>query len=241
VNQLTHSIRVLGVIPARGGSKSIPRKNIADLAGKPLIAYSIESAMQSKLLTKTIVSTDCPEIAHISKTLGADVPFLRPANLATDQSASVDVVLHALKFMQELENVKYHAVMLLQPTTPFRKSKHIDKAISEFADSGVDSIKSVSDVNGVHPFRMYELDSKSSLVPFCPFVEDPMMPRQQLRPVYIRSGDIYLTSTKWLHKNKSLISVNAKGLIIDTQPSVNIDEPADLELARILVNNWANE
>jgi len=230
-------MRVLGVIPARGGSKSIPKKNIADLAGKPLIAHTINSAQSATLLDRFIVSTDCCEIAAVARDFGASVPFIRPAKLATDDSDSKGVVLHALAFMERQLNVTFDAVMLLQPTTPFRKPIWIDEAITRLANSELDSVVSLVSVGAVHPYRMYSLNKSSELVPFVDGDFDQMLPRQKLPSVYIRSGDIYITRRQCILEQDSLIGEVSGGMVIDSKYAVNIDEPVDLEMARILVKS----
>lgn len=225
--------RVLGVIPARGGSKSIASKNIVDLGGKPLIAYTIDAAQKAQLLDGCIVSTDCNEIASVAKACGGDVPFIRPGALATDSADSLGVVLHALEFMENKNQTRYDAVVMLQPTTPFREASWIDDALKHLAESELDSIVSVVDVGANHPYRMYSIDQNKELVPFVDGVDDPMMPRQKLPPVYIRSGDIYATRRNCLMEQSSLIGRHSGGLVIDPEYAVNIDEPMDLEVARL--------
>ena len=233
ISDSLHRFRTLGVIPARGGSKSILKKNIVDLGGKPLIAHTIEAARNAILLVDLVVSTDCEEIAAVAREWGADVPFIRPKELSTDTADSLGVVRHALEFMEEKFNVSYEAVVLLQPTTPFRLPSWIDDALRRLADSTLDSVVSVVDVGANHPFRMYRLDENENLMPFVDGIEDPMMPRQRLPPVYIRSGDIYATRRSCLLEQKSLIGRHSGGLVIDPKYAVNIDEPLDLEVARL--------
>ena len=227
------NFRTLGVIPARGGSKSIPKKNIVDVCGKPLIAHSITAAQQSKLLSYFIVSTDSEEIAMVAESYGADVPFIRPSELATDSADTFGVVLHALDFMENKLKTHFDAVILLQPTTPLRESAWIDDAIKRLQESDLDSIVSVVDVGANHPYRMYRINQNEELEPFIEGVADPMMPRQKLPQVYIRSGDIYATRRSCLLEKKSLIGSRSGGFRIDSAQAVNIDEPNDLELARL--------
>ena len=132
------------IIPARGGSKGIPNKNIVDLNGKPLIAYTIAAAQNSKLLDTFIVSTDSIEIASVAKKYGAEVPFLRPDVLSTDSADSLGVVLHALESLERLSNTEYDAVVMLQPTTPLRDASLIDSSIQRLASSDLDSVVSVA-------------------------------------------------------------------------------------------------
>ena len=145
--------KILGIIPARGGSKGIPKKNIAQLSGKPLIAYTINAALKSKLLTKVIVSTDDKKIADIAKEYGCEVPFIRPESLSGDDVLTYPVLKHAIEFLQENNHEKYDAILLLQPTSPFRSSKDIDNAIN-LLSKDVDCVISISNVEGNHPLRM---------------------------------------------------------------------------------------
>ena len=224
---------MLGVIPARGGSKSIPHKNVVDLGGKPLIAYTIAAALEAQLLDDFIVSTDCEKIASIARSLGAEVPFIRPKHLSSDFADSLGVVVHALAFMENKKQKRYDAVVMLQPTTPFRKASWIDNALRRLAESELDSVVSVVDVGANHPYRMYSLDAKEELIPFVYGVDNPMMPRQKLPPVYIRSGDIYATRRSCLLEQRSLIGRSSGALVIDFEYAINIDEPLDLEVARL--------
>lgn len=237
----TKKLNVLAVIPARGGSKSIFQKNIVDLDGKPLIAYTIAAAHCSQMIDDLIVSTDCSHIAAIAREYGADVPFIRPSELSTDAADSLGVVLHALTFMEKKIKTTYDVVIMLQPTTPFRKASWIDHALSRLAETDLDSIVSVVDVGANHPFRMYTINSNQELVSLVDSGMDPMMPRQYLPPVYIRSGDIYATRRSCLLGQKSLIGSRSGGLIIEPELSVNIDEPLDLVIARLMLQQLKND
>ena len=230
-------MRVLGVIPARGGSKSIHLKNIVELCGDPLIAYSIKSAAGSKYLEDFIISTDSLEIAKVAKDYGGKVPFLRPAEISTDAASSIDVVRHALKFMECSKGVVYDACMLLQPTNPLRTSRQIDQAINLFASTKLDSVVSIVSVGATHPYRMYSLTEYGTLEPFVKNLENPMLPRQQLPPIYIRSGDIYLTSRDVVLNGTDLIGESSLGLIVDPENTVNIDSEIDLILAKSLIKS----
>ena len=224
-------MRVLGVIPARGGSKGIPKKNLVEICGKPLIAHSIDTASKSHNLTTFIVSTDSDEIADVATRHGALVPFRRPAKISNDTASSFDVIMHALDYMEAESNSVYDAVMLLQPTTPMRTAGTIDAAISQLLNSDCDSVVSVVDVGANHPYRMYKLEHKNTLVNLLKN-DDPMMPRQQLPRVYIRSGDIYVTRRECLMQKRSLIGVASKAIVINPEDTVNIDTFEDLIIAR---------
>ena len=141
-------MKILAVIPARGGSKSVPRKNIAIVAGRPLLAYTVTEALKVGAITDLVVSTDDPEIAALGRSLGALVPFLRPTSLATDQAQSAPVLRHSLLEMEALRGDRYDAVMLLQPTSPLRQARHIEQAIEMLTNNDVDSVVSVVGVGG---------------------------------------------------------------------------------------------
>jgi CMP-N,N'-diacetyllegionaminic acid synthase len=223
---------ILGVIPARGGSKGVPGKNIKHLAGKPLIAYSIDAAKDSGL-SKVIVSTDDEQIADVARGLGADVPFLRPDILASDTAKSLDVSRHALLTMEKSDNVQYDAIMLLQPTTPFRTTEDINQAIELLlANPDADSVISVVDVQGHHPARMKYLEEGILIdPPFCEAYENQN--RQELRPMYIRNGAIYLTKRDTL-LNNSYKGNKCLGLAMSNARSSNIDTLFDFKLAEWL-------
>lgn len=181
--------RILGVIPARGGSKTIAKKNIKPLLGRPLIVYTIVPALRSKLLTRVIVSSDDDEIIKISRRYGADVPFVRPKKLAMDLSLATDVIRHAVLEVEKQERKKYDYVVMLQPTTPLRMTRDIDNALKKLIETGADSVISVVNVGPMHPMRMKRI-VEDKLVDY---VEEEVenMPKELLPPVYIRNGAIY--------------------------------------------------
>ena len=221
-------MRVLGLVPARGGSKSIPRKNLVELGGVPLIQWTIQAALGSNL-ERVVVSTDDDEIAEISQNLGAEVPFKRPAELSSDQTLSIDVVLHALDVLEE----DFDAVMMLQPTSPFRTSIDIVSAIKIIDDAS--SVISVVPVEGTHPARMKFVEDGVLIDP--PFAETiENMPRQDLRPMYIRNGAIYLTRIADL-RHRTFKGALSRALIMPKERSINIDTSFDLALARVALSN----
>ncbi len=226
-----NKLKVLGIIPARGGSKGIPSKNIKELDGMPLIAYTIRAAISSNL-THVIVSTDSQTIADIAIRYGANVPFLRPDNLATDTASSMPVAIHGLLEMEKLYECQYDAVMLLQPTTPFRTTEDINSAISLLIEKDTDSVISVVDVGGTHPARMKYL-REGLLIdpPFCEEKENQN--RQELEPMFIRNGAIYLSKRNVLLKG-TYKGDSCAALIMPNKRSVNIDTIFDFEYAEWL-------
>ena len=155
---------VLAVIPARGGSKGVPRKNIRQVCGKPLIAYTIETALAAKeLFRRVLVSTDDAEIADVSRRWGAEVPFLRPSELANDKAPMIPVIQHAIRFAENDENVRYDWVCLLQPTEPFRTLADIEKVLAIAMAGGCDSVISVVQVFSVHPMLMKRIEDGRAL------------------------------------------------------------------------------
>jgi CMP-N,N'-diacetyllegionaminic acid synthase len=222
-------MNVLGIIPARGGSKGVPNKNIKLLCGKPLIAYTIEVAKSSKL-NKIIVSTDSELIAEIAKSFGADIPFIRPDELSSDTAKSLDVAIHALKEAEKIYKENFDAIMLLQPTTPFRTTEEINQAIMLLESNlDADSVISVEDVEGTHPARMKYLREGVLVDPdFCEAYENQN--RQELEKMYIRNGAIYLTR-KHVFMTNSYKGKKCLGLVMPSNRSINIDTLADFEYA----------
>lgn len=182
---------ILTIIPARGGSKGVPRKNIKALGGKPLIAYTIETAKQSKYVGRLIVSTDDQEIADISESFGADVPFLRPAEFATDKAKAIGVVKHALLEMEKLDGREYPTVVYLEPPAPFKIAEDIDQSIELFFIHDPGSVVSVFKANQFHPILMKQIID-GQLKPI--WKEEPEgVPRQLYQPTcYMRNGAVYV-------------------------------------------------
>jgi N-acylneuraminate cytidylyltransferase len=229
---------VLALIPARGGSKSVPRKNIRLVAGKPLIAYTIEQANKSALISRTIVSTDDPEIASISLQCGADVPFLRPAELAEDDTPDWPVFNHALRWLKETENYEPDIVVHLRPTTPNRRVETLDKAIATFiASPEIDSMRSVRPAEH-SPYKMVLINSSGYIEPVVipPNCENELwnMPRQQLPQAYQGDGYVDLTRPRIILRRQSMFGEKTKAFLID-EPVVDIDNESDLKRAEGLL------
>ena len=221
-------MRVLGVIPARGGSKAIPGKNLVELGGKPLIKWTLDAASASTL-ERVVVSTDDDKIADYCVEHGTEVPFRRPRELSTDTAQTIDAVIHALDVLNE----DFDAVMLLQPTTPFRSSEDIDRCVKMLSSSDADSVISVVDVAGHHPARMKFLEDGLLIdPPFAEAIEN--QPRQELRPMFIRNGAVYLTRVKTL-RMRSFKGQKCMAFVMPAERSINIDDMSDLRIARALL------
>jgi CMP-N-acetylneuraminic acid synthetase len=225
-------MNILGVIPARGGSVGIPRKNLYPLNGQPLIAYAIQAARAAHSLNRVIVSTDDDEIAHVARDYGADVPFMRPADLAQSQTPTVPVIQHALAM---LDPTQFDAVVVIQPTAPLRLSEDIDNAIALLTD-GFDSVVSVAEVpHQFNPNWIHHIDDHA----LHPYIEDGPLKyirRQDLPPVYYRNGAVYVTRCMVLKKSGNLYGERTAAYIMPPQRSVNIDSLSDIWLAEYFLS-----
>ena len=226
-------MKILGLIPARGGSKGIPGKNLKPLGGKPLLRYTAESAKESELLLRVILSSDDHNIIEAAKKIGLEVPFLRPQNLAQDNSSSFAVVQHALQFFAQ-KGEKFDAVCLLQPTTPFRRKRLIDQAIKKFVSGGFHSLISVREVpQDYNPHWTFE--EENGHLKIATGEEHIISRRQELPKAYHRDGAIYLTKTEVLLEQNSLYGKNIGFIDTTEDPYVNIDTVQDWkEAERIL-------
>ena len=228
--------RLLAIIPARGGSERLPRKNILDLAGKPLIAWTIEAALNSKYIDRIVVSTDDQEIADISIKYGAEVPFLRPKSLATDDSPSIDTVINVLGEIEIIDQ-HYDYIVLLQPTSPLRTEIDIDKAIELLEKKSADSVISVCEVD--HPPHWNNtLPDDGNMQLF--FREDNANKRSQDFDIYYRlNGAIYIVKIGRLLKEESLfLKTNTFAYCMDAYSSVDIDKEEDLLVAKCFAKNF---
>lgn len=226
--------KILGVIPARGGSKGVPRKNIRLLAGKPLIGYSIEAAQASNGISVLTVSTEDEEIASYARSLQVSIPYMRPAALAGDTTPTLDVILDLLEYYRSAGE-RFDAVCLLQPTTPLRTASMITEAITQFVEKGLDSLISVLPVpDHLNPHWLFEPDAKGFL--HIATGEKQIIPRRQDLPkAYYRSGDIYITSVEVVEQRRSFFGERLGYLELDGSRHVNIDTPADWNRAEELL------
>lgn len=222
---------ILGLIPARGGSKGVPRKNIRLVAGKPLIAYSIEAALESGCLNPIIVSTDDAEIAQVSRTFGAEVR-MRPPSLAGDETPMIEVVRHVIELVERERGLRFDYCVLLQPTAPMRVAEDIQLGVDILIRTGADSVVSVYKVSDHHPSRMYRIENDK----LEPLQSEPSNRlRQSLPPVYHRNGALYAFQRSLLDRADTLIGADARPYIMPEERSVNIDNEIDLLLADLLL------
>lgn len=219
--------KILGLIPARGGSKGLPKKNIKLLNGKPLIVWTIEQALNSKYLDKVVVSTDDTEIAEVSKKHGAEVPFLRPKELATDESPTIDTILHTVNWFED-KGECFDYLALLEPTSPLRKKSDIDNAIITLIDniSKAQSLVSVGIVTLEHPFYIKKIDEEGYLRAFLNF-EKLTYRRQDLPIVYFPYGVIYLASINSLKKYKTFYQDKTLPFVIERWQNYEVDDLYD--------------
>ncbi len=227
--------KILVVITARGGSKGLPGKNIKILGGKPLIAYSIESAKESDLITHSIISTDDPEIAEVARKWGGEVPFMRPAELATDTAGHVGVMQHAVKFMEEKLGFTFDYVVIFQPTSPFRTKDDVDGTIQKLIDTGADSAVSIFEIDSTyHPIKVKKLEG-DRVLPYC--MEEPEGKRRQDLPkAYRRSSAIYAMKRDLLMIGGKLFGDYVVGYVTPREYFVDIDTHFDWVVAEDIYN-----
>lgn len=219
--------KVLGLIPARGGSKGIPRKNIRPLGGKPLIAWTIEVARNSQYIDRLVVSTDDQEIADTVRKWGADVPFMRPAELASDTARGIDVVLHALRELPE-----YDVVVLLQPTSPFRTVTDVDGAVSLWKKCG-ETVVGVTEARK-SPYWMYLLDEEGRLQSLLTKAGETTN-RRELPPAYALNGAVYVAGHQELQEQQTFLTPMSRGYEMPRERSIDLDSEEDWEYAEWMI------
>ncbi len=226
--------RVLGLVPARGGSKGIPRKNIRLLGGRPLLAYTATAALAASRLTRVVLSTEDPEVAETGTQCGLDVPFLRPVDLAQDATPSLAVVQHALRWL-EARGERYDAVCLLEPTSPLRSAEEIDACIALLEQSGADAVVTVRRVpDELNPHWTY-LPDAAGFLRLSTGEATPLPRRQDLPPAYHRDGSVYVTRRDVALDRNSMYGDRLIGYVVADRPWVNIDTAADWARAEALV------
>jgi N-acylneuraminate cytidylyltransferase len=218
---------ILAVIPARGGSKGLIRKNLCDLAGKPLIAWTIEETKKSQYIDRCILSSEDIEIINVAKLYGCEVPFVRPNQFAQDDSTSIEVILHAIS---KINNYDY--VVLLQPTSPLRSVEDIDKCIEKIVETNAPSCVSVT-IPDKSPYWMYTLEQNSKMIPLID--QDLILRRQDLPSTFVLNGAVYIAKTEWFIENKSFFTYETVGYVMDKKRSYDIDTIEDLMICEYLI------
>lgn len=226
--------KVLAVIPARGGSKGLPGKNILNFCGKPLIAWSIEQALQTPEIDKVIVSTDSQEIAEIAKSFGATVPFLRPDFLASDTASSIDVLLHAADFLNQNAGENYDYLVCLEPTSPLREVKDISGALETLnQNQSIESVVGVARTESIHPAFLYKIEEEK-LTPY--LAKHPnSLRRQELEILYHLEGSVYAATIDSLREKRGFYHEKTAPWIVEKYKSIEIDEYSDFIQAEALM------
>lgn len=227
-SDMSKKLNILAIIPARGGSKGVPRKNIRLLCGKPLIAYTIEAALSSKRIDKVVVSTEDEEIAEIARECGAEI-IMRPVELADDSAPTEPVLEHAVKYLKETEGYRADVIVLLQPTSPLRNSQHIDDALDTFFNNKYDSLLSVCPS---HSF-LWRIDNKGPYPLNYDFKSRPR--RQDRQPEYRENGAIYITKYDILMKDHNRLGGRIGWYIMQEEHSWEIDTEFDFWLCEQLM------
>jgi len=233
--------KVLAIIPARGGSKSLPRKNIKQLHGIPLIAYSIAAGLQAKHISRVIVSTDDAEIAEVARTWGAEVPFIRPGKLAQGDTPDFGVFQHALKWLAEQENYVPDVIVQLRPTSPFRPPECVDQAVDLLLDDRIaDSVRTIVP-SGQNPYKMWRIAEKGYISPLLKapagIVEPYNTPRQQLPPTYWQTGHVDVARYPTIMKKDSMSGDRILPLILDPRYAIDLDTESDWSRAEWVMDS----
>jgi CMP-N,N'-diacetyllegionaminic acid synthase len=230
---MIHGTKVLAVIPARGGSKGLPGKNIRDLAGKPLVAWTIEAAQASRCIDRLILSSNDDEIVQVARRWGCDVPFVRGEDLATDEATTVDVVLDSLRRCPG-----YDWVVVLQPTSPLRTSGDIDSCLLECLDQDASVGVSVCEAT-VSPYWMFSRDGQGQLQTLLPMPQGATR-RQDLPRTYQLNGALYVAKCGWLQANPKFITPKTYAYVMPQQRSIDIDDEVDFRLAELMLSDAVN-
>lgn len=228
-------INIVYLITARGGSKGVPRKNILEIDGLPLIAYKIRAAQRCGYKGRIIVSTDDSEIAEVSRSYGADVPFMRPEYLATDTASSIDVVLHAIDWLENNDDIKYEYLCLLEPSSPFATPEDLTKAIDVLVSKNADIVLGMKEVEVASCF-IKPLDENGGLSLFYESIRKMKgVRRQDQKSEYTMNGCLYLTKIDYFKEHKMFHSPNSYPHMMDSAVSVEIDTLVDYEFAKYCV------
>ena len=219
---------VLAVIPARGGSKGVRRKNLRDVAGKPLLAWTIEAAKKSKYIDRIVLSSEDAEIIETAKKWGCEAPFTRPKELAADATPGVDPVLHALDQLP-----RHDLIVLLQPTSPLRTAEDIDACLERCVNAQAPCVVSVAE-SAKSPYWMYELDAKGRMNPV---LESRGATRQELPKAHVVNGAVYVAETDWFKRTKAFLSAETLAHVMPAERSLDVDSEFDLRVASAILNS----
>jgi len=229
---MLNNYKIVCVIPARGGSKGVPRKNIRNLAGKPLIGYAIEQSQQSQYIDRTIVSTEDMEIAAVSKHYGAELPFVRPVDLADDHTSTIDVLLHSINWLEENEKYDFQILVLLHATTPLRSVKDIDLSIEKLIETNAENVFSVTEAHRNPYFNMVEINNDGQVM----LVKKGDFNTRQSAPiVYDMNSSIYVWWKDILKEKKKIILERTEVYVMPKNRSVDIDDSIDFTMAEVLL------
>ncbi len=232
-------MNILGIIPARGGSKAVPRKNIKKLCGKPLLQFTFEAAKQSKYIDQLILTTDDAEIAETGRSIGMEVPFLRPHNFASDHIPLIEVVRHASRYFEEMGQ-KMDVVMSIQPTNPFLSTDTIDRAIALWLDTRCDSVTTVAKIGKGHPYITKRIKSDQRIENFCAVPEaSQVRQRQDREPAYYLTGGLYLRTRALIESDTAdthHLGEDARAVLVDEIEAIDINTLFDFEYAEWLMN-----
>ena len=229
--------KVIGVIPARSGSKGLPNKNVLEIGGKPLIAWTIQAAKESKYIDELVVSTDSDQIAKIAIEFGANVPFIRPSELALDITPSIEVIKHALDFYREVFKLNFDYTMLLEPTSPLRDVRDIDGALEDL-EKNIDatSLVGVALTEVQNPAFQVKIDKSGYLRNLNDETIQPVR-RQDINPVYFLEGSVYVSKTKDLEKLNSFYQKKTIGMVLPKWKSLEIDDLEDFVMVEALMRH----
>ena len=237
---MSENKRIVGIVPARGGSKSIPRKNVKLLGGIPLIAYSIEAGLRSKYLDRVIVSTDDPEIAAVAREWGAEVPFMRPAELAGDLATDLPVFEHALRWLEE-EGYGCDAVVQLRPTSPFRPPACVDEAVEVLLSGNADSVRGITP-SGQNPYKMWRIeDGMMQPLLDSEFAEPYNMPRQELPDTFWQTGHVEVIRTATILEMGSMTGHRIAPYVLDPAYAIDLDNELQWKFAEYVLDHWKLE
>jgi N-acylneuraminate cytidylyltransferase/CMP-N,N'-diacetyllegionaminic acid synthase len=232
---MINGLRVLGFVTARGGSKGLPGKNLRDLCGKPLIAWSIETALRSETIDELVVSTDSQEIADVSRRYGAEVPFLRPSALATDTATSIAVVAHAIDWLRAAGR-EYDILVLIEPTSPLRETHDVDAAVRQMIDAQAGAIVSVCRADATHPAFIYRKGAGERLTPYD--IELATSPRRQdVEPMFFLEGTVYASKIGTLLERGTFCHEGTVGYEVPKWKSPEVDDIVDFLLIEAIMRH----